>query len=492
MARRCRASTITVTGERGVDRVVTSGVNGRYLAASVPPGVYTVDATLDGLAPAKAESVRVAIGSYATVNFVLQSAIRDEITVTSEAPLIDLRSSESPTNYQAEFIEDLPTRRNFWDMVAVSPGMSSSTEWSTSQSAFGSSITSNSWNVDGLNVTGSETGNAWWYINPETIAEVQVLGVGASAEHGNMTGAAINVVTKSGTNKFKGNFNSYLQFDELTDTNVELPDTPYPSYVRDSYHNETLTLGGPLKPDKAWFFAAVEYYSDKESLPGADPAFPADYNWERYDAKFDWAPGESTQVDGKYHYEDYSYGGSSSAFIAPSARGVEFGTNPAWGLGVNHTLSDKTLIEAHYAGWSGKDYWHSQTGSTDDAYIDFSPPGGGPPVATGGLAYPYDYELETHQADVKMSHYADEFLGGEHDFRFRRSVQLRRGGHGCQGVLRRRLLLPIRLRLHRLLLRLHSPPTSTSTSTPSRRSTTAPSSARLRRSCRIRGESTSG
>jgi outer membrane receptor protein involved in Fe transport len=410
--------TITVTGERGVERVVTTGANGRYLVASVPPGVYALDAALDGMAPARAESVRVTIGAYSAVNFRLQGEIRDEITVTSEAPLIDLRSSESPTNYQAEFIEDLPTRRNFWDVVSVSPGMSTSTEWSTSQSAFGSSITSNSWNVDGLNVTGSETGNAWWYINPETIEEVQVLGVGASAEHGNMTGAAINVVTKSGTNELKGNFNGYFQLDELTDTNVELPGTPYPSYERDSYHNETLTLGGPLRRDKAWFFVAGEYYSDKESLPGADPSFPADYNWERYDAKFDWAPGARTQVDGKYHYEDYSYGGSSSAFIAPSARGVEYGTNPAWGVGVTHTLSERSLIEGHYAGWTGKDYWHSQTGSTEDAYVDFSPPGGGPPVATGGLAYPYDYELETHQADVKMSHYADDFLGGEHDFRF--------------------------------------------------------------------------
>jgi outer membrane receptor protein involved in Fe transport len=410
--------TITVTGERGVERVVTTGANGRYLIVSVPPGSYTVSAELSGMATRRFENLRVTIGGYAAADFQLTGEVSEEITVTSEAPLIDLRSSEAPTNYQAEFVEDLPTRRNFWDMVAVSPGVSGSTEFSSRQSAFGSGTSSNSWNVDGLNVTGPETGAAWWYINPETIEEVQVLGIGASAEFGNMTGAAINVVTKSGGNEFEGNFNSYLQFDELTDTNVELPDTPYPSYVRDEFHNETLTFGGPLRRDKVWFFAAAEYYNDSETLPGADPAFPAAYTWERYDAKLDWSASERTQVDGKYHYEDYSYDDSSSAFVEPSARGVEFGTNPAWGVGVSHTLSASTLVEAHYSGWTGDDFYQSQTGSTEDAYVDFNPPGGGPPVYTGGLTFPYDYQLEMHQADVKMSHYADDFLGGEHDFRF--------------------------------------------------------------------------
>jgi outer membrane receptor protein involved in Fe transport len=410
--------TITVTGDRGIERVVQSGANGRYLVAAVPPGHYGLTAELTGMATQKAEEVRVTIGGYATVDFVLQPEISEEITVTSESPLLDLRSSEAPTNYQSEFIEDLPTRRNFWDMVGQSAGMSGTTEFTDRQSGFGSGITSNSWSVDGLNVTAPETGAAWWYINPETIEEVQVLGIGASAEHGNMTGAAINVVTKSGGNDFEGGFNSFLQFDELTDTNVRLPDTPFPSYVRDEFHNETLTLGGPVKRDSAWFFGALEYYIDSETLPGGDPAFPAESSWERYDAKLDWLPTASVKIDGKYHYEDYSYGSSASAFVAPSARGTEYGINPAWGIGASWTISDKSLIEFHYAGWTGNDYWHSSTGSAEDANVDFNPPGGGPPVYTGGLTYPYDYELEMHQADVKMSRYADDFLGGDHDFRF--------------------------------------------------------------------------
>jgi outer membrane receptor protein involved in Fe transport len=410
--------TITVTGERGVERVVVSGENGRYRVSAVTPGTYSVQAALQGMTTQTVDAVRVTIGGYATLDFAMRTELSEEITVTSEAPLIDLRSSEAATNFDAEFVEDLPTRRNFWDMVALSPGISASTEYSSRQAAFGSGTSSNSWNVDGLNVTAPETGAAWWYINPETIEEIQVLGIGASAEFGNMTGAAINVVTKSGGNEFAGNFNAFYQSDDLTDTNVELPDTPFPAYVRDEYENYTLTFGGPIKQDKAWFFAGLEYYNDVETLPGADPAFPATYYWERYDAKFDWSLAEGTKLDAKYHYEDYSYDSSADAFVAPSARGVEFGTNPAWGLGLSHMLNEKNLIEFHYAGWQGDDFWHSQTGSTEDAFVDFNPPGGGPTLVSGGLAYPYDYELEMHQADVKMSSYADDFLGGDHDFRF--------------------------------------------------------------------------
>jgi outer membrane receptor protein involved in Fe transport len=406
--------TITVTGDRGVERVVATGAKGSYLVGAVPPGEYAVEAALAGMARQRAEGVRVTIGGYTTIDFALRTEVEEEITVTAEAPLIDLRSSEAPTSFAAEFIEDLPTRRSFWDLVAVAPGISGGTEFTNQQSAYGGGTSSNSWNVDGLNVTGPETGRAWWYINPETIGEIQVVGIGASAEFGNMTGAAINVVTKSGGNDFAGAFNTFLQFDELTDQSVELDGF---GYHRDLYHNETLTLGGPLARDHAWFFGALEYYDDRESLPGVDPAFPTQYYWTRYDLKLDWAISERSRFDAKGHYEDYQYDDASSPFIEPSANGSEFGTNPAWGVGLVQNFAS-TLFEAHYAGWTGNDKYHSQTGSTADAFADYSPPGGGSTLYYGGLIGHYDYDLEMHQADVKMSRYTDDFLGGDHDFRF--------------------------------------------------------------------------
>jgi outer membrane receptor protein involved in Fe transport len=410
--------TVTLITERGEERAVVTGAEGRFLLASVPPGSHSIRAELDGVAPQTVGGVRVTIAGTATVNFVLSSAtFAGELTVSGESPVIDLITSTVSSNYASEFFEDIPTRRNFWDLVAVSPGMSSATEWSASQTAFGSGTTSNSWNVDGLDITHPESGGAWWFINPETIAEVQVSGIGVSAEFGNMTGAAVNVVTKSGTNELRGNFNAFLQFDALTDTNVVIDDQ-FPSYERVSFHNMTFTLGGPVKRDRMWFFAAAETNRDAEAEPGVDPDFPAVYNWDRFDAKLDFSFGDSSRLSLKLHSEDYAYDGSGSAYIELSARGTETGTNPAWGAGFTQVLSDSTLLEASYAGWEGDDSWGSMTGSTEAAYADYSPPGGGPTLYYGGLLFPYEWTMSTHDADVKLSHYADDFLSGEHDFRF--------------------------------------------------------------------------
>lgn len=418
--------TVTLTGEpiRGAERVAVSGAEGGFFFTGLPPGLYTVRAELDGFTPQELTEVRVRINSTTPVRLALAplEAIHEEMTVTSEAPLINLTGSEFGNSYSAEFLEDLPTQRNFWDMVSASPGMSQSTHGSDRQSAYGSNIQSNSWHVDGLDTSAPETGSSWWYINPDTIEEIQVLGIGAPAEFGNMLGAAFNVVTKSGSNDFQGAFNAYYQDDALTDGNVEINGI---GFTRDRYHDLTLTAGGPLKRDRAWFFAAAQTQRDAISQPGADPAFAPEVSYDRYDVKLDLRFNDSNQLSAKYHFEDWAIPEAGSAFITPDATGFESGENPAWGLSFDSVLSAQSLFELRYAGWWGDDFWRSITGSTAAPFVDFSPPGGGPPVYSQGVAFPFDYETSHDQADAKLSYFADDFLGGGHDFRF--GVQYSRG-----------------------------------------------------------------
>lgn len=411
--------TVTLTGEpiRGAERTASTGPSGGFLFAGLPTGLYSVRAELDGFTPQTLDEVRVRINTTASVQIVLapMEAIHEEMTVTSEAPLINLTGSEVGNSYTAEFLEDLPTNRNFWDLVSASPGMSQSTQTSDRQSAFGSNIQSNSWHVDGLDTSAPETGSSWWYINPDTVAEIQVLGIGAPAEFGNMLGAAFNVVTKSGNNDFQGSINAYYQDDSLTDGNVEVDGV---GFTRDRYHDLTVTAGGPLRRDRAWFFAAVETLRDAISLPGTDPAFAPENSADRYDVKLDLRINDSNQLSAKYHYEDWAIPESGSPFIAPEATGFESGTNPAWGLNYSSVVNPKTLFELRYAGWWGDDFWRSITGSTESPFVDFSPPGGGPPVYSRGVPYPFDYETSHDQVDAKLSYFAEQFLGGGHDFRF--------------------------------------------------------------------------
>src|SRR5262245_45610381 len=86
--------TITVTGAQGVERVVVSGENGAYLIAAVPPGVYSVEATREGMLAQRTDDVRVTIGGMATADFSLGAGLTEEMTVTADAPLLDLTSNQ--------------------------------------------------------------------------------------------------------------------------------------------------------------------------------------------------------------------------------------------------------------------------------------------------------------------------------------------------------------------------------------------------------------
>ncbi|MEM1245286.1 MAG: TonB-dependent receptor [Acidobacteriota bacterium] len=399
---------------RGTSRTAVTGVNGRFSLNSLAVDTYSVEATLEGFVNKRYESVRVGIDSAVALDFQLVLESLDETITVTSVPLLEVTRSSVGTNFSTDFIEDLPTNRNFWDMMAVAPGVSQGSENSTSLSALGSSISSNSWSVDGLNATNADTGNAWWYINPETIQEVQVLAIGAPAQYGNMSGAAFNVVTKSGSNEFEGSVGLFLQDDSLTDTNADIDGV---EFERDEFRDFNASLGGPLKTDKFWFFAAFQNFRDSFSEPGVDPQFPTSFPSDRYDLKLNAALSERISMDAKYHYEEYDwvYG---DAFATPDATSNQFGTNPAWGIGMQAVLNESNFLEARYAGYSGQDDLLSRTRSTDDPFIDYSPADNGPPRFSGSLFFPYLFDLSREQVDVTLTSHADDFLSGDHELKF--------------------------------------------------------------------------
>ena len=141
--------------------------------------------------------------------------------------------------------------------------------------AGGSNVQSNNWFIDGIETTAPETGTAWIDVNPDTIQEVQVMHIGAPAEYGNMLGAAMNVVTKSGSNEFKGGVNAYWFDDSLVDSKIDY-DSEFPEYHQNEFWDITATLGGPIVKDRLWFFAAYEYWRDNHAYPRQRPRDQSD------------------------------------------------------------------------------------------------------------------------------------------------------------------------------------------------------------------------
>ncbi len=211
-------ATITIFSDQimGGSRTDVTNERGVYRFPSLSVGDYVVEIALGGFETYRVEGVAVSIGDTASVNASLRLATLSEtITVTGESPVVDVTTSSISTSFKAEMVEDLPTTRNFYDYVQMAPGMSAVSEGGGGDRtvAFGSDQQSNSWNIDGIETSAPETGSSWMDVNPDDIAEVDVLGVGAPAEFGNATGAVFNVVTKQGGDQFRGGASYYYQND---------------------------------------------------------------------------------------------------------------------------------------------------------------------------------------------------------------------------------------------------------------------------------------
>ena len=124
---------VVVTGEvlGSAQRSSVTSASGGFSFPAMPLGAYKVTATLAGFQTQVAEGVRVALGKVATVDFTMPDTFTDEITVIAETPIVDTASPTFNTRFEAEQIIDLPTRGNFYDMIALTPGVTQGSEGSS-------------------------------------------------------------------------------------------------------------------------------------------------------------------------------------------------------------------------------------------------------------------------------------------------------------------------------------------------------------------------
>jgi hypothetical protein len=429
-------ATVTIRSSALIgERTAVSNNSGVYRFPSIPPGVYRVEAKLQGFQTYREENIEVTLNATTSVNITLKlGTVQETVTVSGESPAVDVTKSGLSTNWKNEMVEDLPTNRQVYDWFQMSPGVGGFAPdgQGTRVQAYGGGNQNNAFNVDGIEVTSPDNGAAWWGINPDIVEEVEVMGVGAPAEYGSAIGAHLNVITKSGSNDFHGTGNFFWQTDALTGNNVVAEgfdrETLEPAefgFHRDEYRDITGTLGGPISRDNAWFFTSFQYRRSSLTQPGIDPSItdfglvgdPSSEN-DRVDFKLTTRLTDKHQLDGTFHYEKWRGFQNENPFFTPSATGEMHGNTPAWKAGLTSTFSADTLMEIKYAGWWGDGIWRSFTDSTDDPFIDYAPVGGGPTRRADGIWYPWDYFQWRHQIQANVTNYAEDFLNSQHEFKF--------------------------------------------------------------------------
>src|SRR5258705_12504863 len=259
----------------GVVRTVTSDSAGFYTAPNLVPGDYQVTVAARGFSTAVAE-VTLTVGSNQTLDVGMKvGAANEKIVVTTEAPAVQLASSDPSAVVNATTVRELPLNGRSWtDLAALQPGVDTiQTQPSFTVGAdrgnrgFGQQLTisgarpqQNNYRLDGVSLNdyangapGSVLGGN---LGVDAIQEFSVLTSNYSAEYGKTSGGVVNAITRSGTNTLHGSVYEFLRNSALDTRNFfEDPTKPKASFKRNQFG---VAIGGPIIKNRTFFFADYE------------------------------------------------------------------------------------------------------------------------------------------------------------------------------------------------------------------------------------------
>jgi len=291
--------------------------DGKYYFSSLPIGVYTIKASLEGFESKLQENVEILAGKVIVVDFTLKMGkISETIVVQTKAPIIDARSATTDQTVTNDMLKSLPSQRDaFYDLALTTPGMfdvGSEASWLPSPSAYGGASNENVFLVNGVNTTNPRSGafGSLVNVNYNTVKEVRIIALGSKAEYGNFSGVAIDVITKSGSNKFHGNFGFYSKVGSIKSNQkktfaknwlyIDEGDNVVTDPKRDL--EASFTLGGPIIKDALWFYTGFDYVNSQNKVPFFDPL--KETKGRYFDIKLTGQAGYNVNTWISYHFED--------------------------------------------------------------------------------------------------------------------------------------------------------------------------------------------
>ena len=181
------------------------------------PGTYELRVEMPGFKTQVRPGLVISVGRTTEVEIVLEQAtVEEEITVTAASPVVDIESSKMSTNYSASFLTSMPMSRDLYDIQNSIPGaISEGVDYRRTSSILGGTVRSQLYALDGVPLNDPATWYSMVNINSDVYEEIE-FEVGAHpAEVGQTDSTYVNIVTKSGSNKFSGG-----AFDWLTPFSV--------------------------------------------------------------------------------------------------------------------------------------------------------------------------------------------------------------------------------------------------------------------------------
>ena len=263
--------TVTVTQtDTGFTRTVVTEGSGAYIIPNLPLGPYRLEVALSGFRTYVQTGIVLQVGATPTVNAVLAVGnVEETVAVEAAAPLVDVQSAGISEVVENERIVELPLQgRQVTDLIvlggaAVNTGQVSgqrSRSDSVAISVAGGLRTGVAYVLDGAMHNDAYDNLNMPFPFPDALQEFRVATSGLSADNGVHSGASVNAVTKSGTNRFSGNAFEFLRDSRFNATDPFAAVGKDGKRVSDGLNRNQFggTLGGPIVRDRLFFFGAYQ------------------------------------------------------------------------------------------------------------------------------------------------------------------------------------------------------------------------------------------
>ena len=195
-------ATVTLTSvERGFTRSMVTDGEGKFRFGVLPIGKYNVSVQLSSFGTTTVTDNLVEAERTTTIAVTLKVAgLEVSTTVVGETPIVDVKNQTQETRVRAEEFSKMAVGRSYQSLIAQAPGVVGT----GNVNSHGSLSSSNVFMFDGVNTTDPTTGTFGSNLNFEAIQEVVIRTSTVGVEYGGGTGAIVDVITKSGTNRFEG------------------------------------------------------------------------------------------------------------------------------------------------------------------------------------------------------------------------------------------------------------------------------------------------
>src|SRR5208337_890903 len=257
--------------ETGMIRAAVSDGMGRYSVLSLPVGRYEIRAQKDRFRAELRTGITLVVGQEATVDLVLQlGEIRQQVTVTGEAPLVSATPTVSAGLVGERQVKDLPLNgRSYDELLTLNPGVINFTWEKTGGVGISNSVVGNMFSVagnrpqqnlfllNGVEFTGAAENNmqpggtSQQLLGVDAVREFNLLRDTYGAEYGKRPGSQVLIVTQSGTNQFHGSVYEFVRNNALDAPNYFDPGSA-PPFQRNQFG---AALGGPIQKDETFLFA---------------------------------------------------------------------------------------------------------------------------------------------------------------------------------------------------------------------------------------------